>query len=185
MDLHCFSDIHSHRLDADAGTVINLPPDVVPFGGDARFSVGVHPWDTVDRDAAERMFAHVEAVAADPRVVAIGETGLDALRGAPLAEQEELFLRHALLAERLGKPLIIHAVRTAARIAALCRDRRPSVPWIIHGFRGNPVFARQLVDAGLSLSLGPRHNPAVVDAVPAHRLYRETDAPRLQSPTKP
>ncbi len=156
--------------------MINLPLDCDPFGDVARFSFGIHPWDTADRTAVERMFARLEVVAADPRVVAIGETGLDALRGASLSEQEEIFLRHADMAERLGKPLIIHAVRTAARIAALCRGRHPSVPWIIHGFRGNAVFARQLVDAGLSLSLGLRHNPDVADVVPPDRLYRETDA---------
>ena len=140
------------------------------------FSYGIHPWDTGGA-GIDRMLARVASLAADSRVVAIGETGLDALRGAPLDVQERIFLRHAAIAESVGKPLIIHAVRTAARIAGLCRSFRPTVPWIIHGFRGKPQLARQLLAAGLSLSLGPLHNPDTAAMIPPGRLYRETDAP--------
>ncbi len=175
MPLRQFSDIHSHCLSAGADTIINVPLHIDPWGDIAHFSYGIHPWDTADADI-DAMLSRVEALAADPRVVAIGETGLDALRGAPLDVQERIFLRHAAIAERVGKPLIIHAVRTAARLAELCRLQRPAVPWIIHGFRGKPQFARQLLAAGLSLSLGTIHNPETAAIVPPGRLYRETDA---------
>lgn len=172
-----FSDIHSHSLSAGADTIVNVPLHIDPWGDIPHFSYGIHPWDTASADI-DAMLERVEALATDPRVVAIGETGLDALRGAPLDVQERIFMRHAAIAERVGKPLIIHAVRTAARVAELCRSMRPTVPWIIHGFRGNPQFARQLLAAGLSLSLGPRHNPELTAIVPPGRLYRETDAPQ-------
>lgn len=175
-DLHCFDDIHTH--DASQATtgravVSQRPGEPMLSGG--FYSVGIHPWDT-DRPVTLSMLRRLVTDAADPRVVAIGECGFDALRGAPLDEQRRLFDFHARLAERFGKPLIIHAVRANSELMAAIGRHRPSVPWIIHGFRGKPELARQLVRAGYSLSLGPRHNPAVPAAVPASRLYRETDS---------
>ena len=49
-------------------------------------------------------------------------------------------------------------------------------PWIVHGFRGGPALARQLLDAGFDLSFGLRYNKESFDITPTERRYRETDA---------
>lgn len=173
-----FADIHTHRLDAGPDAVICVDPSETPLPelrADRHYSVGIHPWRA--HLATPEAWAELGRLAASPLVVAIGEAGLDTLRGPALAEvQTPVFVRQAELAETLGKPLIIHAVRSWQQLIALRRSMRPSVPWIIHGFRGNPQLARQLLDHGFDLSLGPRHNPATLAIIPPHRLHRESDA---------
>lgn len=167
-----YADVHTHRPDAGPDAIINLPAGAeVPSRG--AYSVGIHPWDAAEATEADLQW--VERAAALPQVVAIGETGLDALRGGPLDEQESIFAWHAELSERLGKPLIIHAVRAIDRVMALRRQMKPKQPWVIHGFRGKPEQALQLVRAGFDISIGERFNPGVPEVVPPERLHRETD----------
>ena len=168
-----FEDVHTHRLDAGPAAIVNLPEGAdVPEEG--YFSAGVHPWNSGRPDTAELM-EWAARVAEHPRVVAIGETGLDALRGAPMEEQERLFRAHAELSERVGKPLIIHAVRTLQRLIELRRELRPTQEWVIHGFRGKPQTAQSLLRAGFSLSYGARYNAESFALTPPGRRYRETD----------
>lgn len=162
------ADIHTHNPDA-TDAVINLDPGMAMRPG-ALYSVGWHPWwPDPDMDWVERL-------AQLPDVVMIGECGIDKRRGAmsPLC-QLELTRRHALLAERLAKPLILHIVGAWAEIIALHRELRPRQPWIIHGFRGKPQLAAQLVRAGFHISLPSNANPATAAVIPPSRLLRETD----------
>lgn len=162
------SDIHTHNPEA-TDAVINLEPgwEMRP---DALYSVGWHPWwPNPDME-------WVEHVATDERVVMIGECGIDKLRGTgSIDEQIALTRRHAEISERLGKPLILHIVGAWNEIIALRREMKPLQPWIIHGFRGKPQLARQLLDAGFHISLGERYNPETLAIIPPDRLYRETD----------
>ena len=113
--------------------------------------------------------------ASDPRVDAIGEAGLDALRGGDILYQEETFKKQVEISEQLGKPMIIHCVRAFDRLLRLRKELRPSQLWIVHGFRGKPELARQLVDAGCAISLGKKFNPDVRAIVPPQLLFRESD----------
>lgn len=133
-------------------------------------SVGIHPWraDTAD-------FETMEALAADPLVAAIGEAGFDRLRGPAPDVQREVFRRQALLASRLGKPLIIHCVKAADMLYDEHRRSRPDVPWIVHGFRGKPQEAEALLKRNIGISLGPRFNPATAAMIPDASLFIETD----------
>ncbi|MDE7426737.1 MAG: TatD family hydrolase [Muribaculaceae bacterium] len=175
--LDTFTDIHTHTP-GKARSIYSLSPgetpDSVPDAEGMAFSAGIHPWDTEDPDLYRRLDT-VRAMAADPRVVAIGECGLDALRGAPLDLQEEIFIKQALIAEECGKPLIIHCVRATERLLRLHSTLRPRSLWIIHGFRGKPQTAAQLTRKGIALSLGPLHNHDVPHTIPTHMLYHETD----------
>ncbi len=162
--------IHTHT--PEPGAVVNRYPGEQFIPGMVH-SIGIHPWHT--RETTDSLIASLRTLAARPDTIAIGETGIDPLRGADTARQEEIFRIHAELAEIHSKPLIIHSVRSHHRILALHKELRPSSPWIIHGFRGNPATARRLVAAGLFLSLGPRFNPEVPAQLPAERLLLETD----------
>ncbi len=164
------SDIHTHNPQATDG-VINLERGAMPGREDALYSVGWHPWwgsDDVD-------LHWVETAAADPRVVMIGECGIDRLRGGDVEAQIELTRWHAQLAERTGKPLILHIVGAWSEIIALRKRMRPVQPWIIHGFRGKPALATQLIDAGFYLSLGPKSPAGLAEVIPPDRLLHETD----------
>lgn len=171
-----FDDVHTHNLYAGRRAIVNLSvAGEIPVEG--CFSVGIHPWDT--KDVTSDDFERLCRLAADTRVVAIGETGLDNRCGADISVQEEVFVSHARLGERLGKPLIVHAVGTFPRLIALRRSLRPSQPWLVHGFRGKPELAAELLRHGFDLSFGERFNPASVAVVPEERLFAETDTSAL------
>lgn len=137
---------------------------------DALYSVGWHPWwPACNMDWVERM-------ASDSRVVIIGECGIDKLRGVgTVSEQISIVRLHASLSERLHKSLLLHIVGAWNEIIALRGELKPEQPWIIHGFRGKPELAVQLVRAGFSISLGKTYNPATPAVIPPDRLFHETD----------
>lgn len=164
------SDAHTHILKHDA-VVNRYPGDPMPAG--YIYSVGIHPWHTLD--ATPQQWELLDSLASRPDVVAIGETGLDKLSSVPLDVQMHAFRHHISLSERLAKPLIIHDVRAHQEIIALHSSIRPSQTWIIHGFRGKPQLAQIFLDHGFYLSLGPDCNPHTLAAIPPQRLLRETD----------
>lgn len=174
-----FADIHSHDGSrATAGdTVVSVRPGT-PMMPDGHYSVGIHPWDTSEPLRCARLRA-LAVDARRPCVVAIGEAGLDRLRGGDMELQLRIFRLHARLAARLGKPLVIHCVRAYDLLLAEAARMRPRPgSWIVHGFRGKPELARQLLKAGIDISLGERHHPLLPgDIIPPERLHRESDAP--------
>lgn len=170
-----FDDVHSHSCRGPRIiTNLNVLETPTTAPGEAWYSAGIHPWDTVESPSQE-VWSWLEAMAADPRVAAIGECGLDALRGAPLDTQEQLFRRQLELAASVGKPVIVHCVRAWHRLLAMHAPRRYGIPMIIHGFRGKPALARQLLDDGYDLSFGTHHNAESYDHCPTPRRHRETD----------
>lgn len=172
-----YTDIHSHdRAKAlDGDTIVNIEPGQTMLDG-GTYSVGIHPWHT-DRPVTLSQLKQLVAAARDPRVAAIGECGFDTLRGGDIDTQSRLFDLHARLAEQTRKPLIIHAVHAYPQLFDAIRRHRPTVEWIIHGFRGKPETARQLVAAGYRISLGNLYNQAVPTVINPGFIYRETDAP--------
>jgi len=167
-------DFHTHRPDATAALISVDPRHFDPQPG-LWYSVGFHPWDTL-QPITPGDIALLERCAHHPQVLAIGETGMDSLRGADLETQEALFVSHLQLAHDTGLPVVVHSVRTAQQIlAARHRAQLTDVPLAIHGMRGNQHVARTWLDAGCYLSYGPRFNPAALLATPLDRLLIETD----------
>jgi TatD DNase family protein len=149
-------------------------------------AVGLHPHDADAGDDA--LFAELEQLAASPRVVAIGEMGLDFFRNlSPRPAQEAAFRRQLALARSLRKPALIHCRDAHAEtLTILAEERVSEVGGIMHCFSGDVEVARRCLDLGLLVSLaGPvtypnaRALPAVARFVPADRLVVETDCPYL------
>lgn len=166
------TDIHTHR--PGSGAIVNLDATYpVITDKDLLYSVGIHPWNSgnITPGSLERL----TALAAMPQVVAIGECGLDALRGADMESQQALFDRHIELSEQHRKPLIIHAVKTFPLIIEAAKRHRHEMPWIIHGFRGKPQLAEELLRHGFYLSTGARFNKDTIAMIPKSRLLLETD----------
>jgi TatD DNase family protein len=149
-------------------------------------TAGVHPHDAAESDEAAQ--AEVERIAAERRVVAIGEIGLDFFRNlSPPETQERVLRRFLALARRLRKPVVLHCRDAHAEILALLGEERVAeVGGIMHCFSGDVAIARRCLDLGLLISLaGPvtypnaRALPDVARFVPGDRLVVETDCPFL------
>lgn len=167
-------DFHTHRQDATQALISVSPWDFKPQPG-LYYSVGYHPWLNLET-LTDDDFGLLEKCARHPQVLAIGETGMDSLRGSDLNIQEAVFIRHLKLAADLNKPVVVHCVRTAQQILATRRQEGfTAVPLVIHGMRGNEHLARTWFEAGCYLSYGARFNPAALHITPLDRLLIETD----------
>ena len=107
-------DFHTHDMNATSALISVSPRQFNPQPG-KWYSVGYHPWHDVDH-LTDDDFTLLEQCAAHPQVLAIGETGMDSLRGAPIDIQAMVFVRHLELAARLNKPVVAHNVRTTQEI---------------------------------------------------------------------
>lgn len=165
---------HTHQYDATAALIAVDPRQFEPQPG-LWYSVGFHPWNEVDK-ITEEDFDQLRRCAAHPQVLAISETGMDALRGASLDIQGEVFSRHMLIAANMAKPVVVHCVRTVQNILSIRRKSGlTAVPLAVHGMRSNAHVAQTWLDAGCYLSFGARFNPAALLATPIDRLLIETD----------
>ncbi len=153
-------------------------------------AVALHPTRANALDDAAR--AELEQLAAAPRVVAIGETGMDLywpgkLDGCAAPEvQREAFAWHIDLAKRTGKPLMIHNRDADAEVLDVLRAEGAPVTVIFHCFSSGPQMARTCLDAGWLLSLSGtvsfRNALELREAatlIPPGQLLVETDAPFL------
>ncbi|HET8591255.1 MAG TPA: TatD family hydrolase [Nakamurella sp.] len=152
---------------------------------DVYAAVALHPTRADDLD--ERAKAELEQLAADPRVVAIGETGLDHYwDAAPHDVQADAFAWHIALAKRAGKPLMIHDRLAHQPILDILRAEGAPERVVFHCFSGDEQLARQCADAGYLMSFaGPVSFTNARDLVraaviaPAELILVETDAPFL------
>jgi TatD DNase family protein len=164
------ANFHSHSPQAPLRCV---SPDQFADAHNRFLTLGIHPWQSAE--ATADTIALVDRLAADKRVVAIGEIGLDALRGAPIPNQIALLEAQIDIAQRHDLPIVLHIVRCYDRLLNLLSRRRISVPVAIHGFRGKPQLASELCRRGLYLSLGQRFNAQAAAVIPYSHLLIETD----------
>lgn len=174
------TDFHTHNLQAQHA-IVNVPQEWIltpslflPREG-AYYSVGIHPWWTAEADVVCCMLDNLPALLEHPQVIALGECGLDALQGAPLDEQERIFTKQIALAEAYHLPITLHIVRAFDRLLRLKKQLRPTKQWTVHGFRGKPALAQQLLRAGIDLSFGEKHHADSWNITPENRRWCETD----------
>jgi len=136
------------------------------------FSCGIHPWYSEESDT---QMVYLNEIAPNPRIIAIGETGLDRLKGPSFDIQIPVFRKHIELSERLSKPVIIHCVKAWEELIQVRRETRPTQPWIIHGYRGKPELTKQLIREGFLFSVGDNINIDSMQLIPIDSLFCETD----------
>jgi len=119
---------------------------------DVYAAVGVHPHDAAA--CSDARLTELRDLAASPKVVAIGESGLDFhYMHSPQDAQEDSLRRHVALATELGKPIVIHCRDAEARLATIVRDAgMPPRGGVIHCFTGNASAARELLALGFDIS---------------------------------
>ncbi|MFH1502254.1 MAG: TatD family hydrolase [Candidatus Eisenbacteria bacterium] len=149
-------------------------------------SVGVHPHDA--SDLTESALRNLRSMADHPRVVAVGETGLDYYRDlSPREAQREAFRAQIRLAREVGLPLIIHNRDALDDVISIIDEERASeVGGVMHCFPGDAAYADEVVARGFHVGIGgpvtygrSGRLADVAREVPAPRLLIETDAPWL------
>jgi TatD DNase family protein len=204
VDSHCHLDFPDFAPEREAviarafaagiGTMLTICTRLDQFAGveaiaesDPRIwcSVGAHPHEAADH--AELLADQLAALAAHPRVVGIGETGLDFHYDlSPRDVQEQVFRTHIAASSATGLPLIIHAREADSEIAAILADEKPPPPGVLHCFTGGRALAEAAVTLGFYISISgivtfrnAEDLRAIVRDLPLNRLLVETDAPYL------
>ncbi|MDP9092844.1 MAG: TatD family hydrolase [Actinomycetota bacterium] len=152
---------------------------------DVYAAVAIHP--TEIEGVTEADYGELERLAADPAVVAVGESGLDYYwQPTQAAAQQEHFRRHIELAKRVGKPLMIHDREAHADVLRILREEGPPERVVFHAFSGDAGMAAQCAQAGYVMSFAGvvtfGNAPALREAAkvaPIDQVLVETDAPFL------
>jgi len=180
-----YIDIHTHDEVASVpGTfsVINLMAHEEDRPGNicsAAWTFGIHPWFLTELTHELQMKAVYEA-AGNPSVIAIGEAGFDKLRGPSVELQRKAFEEQVTIAGEYNKPVIIHCVRAWEELFRAYKRLKPSLPWLVHGFRGNKDLAAQLIAKNMFLSfwfdfiIRPEASE-LIRSLPENRIFLETD----------
>ncbi|RSL29580.1 TatD family deoxyribonuclease [Salibacterium salarium] len=149
-------------------------------------SVGWHPVDAVDM--TDKDLEWLEELAAHPKVVAIGETGLDYhWDKSPKEVQKEVFRKQIHLAKKVNLPVIIHDREAHQDIVDILKEEKASeTGGIMHCFGGDLAIAKQCLDMNFHISFGgpvtfknAKRPKEVAKEIPMDRLLVETDCPFL------
>ena len=150
-----------------------------------RATVGVHPNDS--ETVTDELVRHLDTLAADPSVVAIGEVGLDFYREhASPARQMEALRGFIAIARRRQLPLSLHCREAYDALVPILQQAGPGLRGVIHCASGPPAFIQAALELGLYVSFAGNvtfpNAPALrqlVSLVPDDRLLIETDSPYL------
>jgi len=200
VDSHCHLDFGGERETviararaAGVGTMLTIGTRIDEFPGvraiaetdaDIWCSVGVHPHEAAEH--AELTLEQLTGLAAHPKVIGIGETGLDFHYDlSPRDIQERIFRTHIAASHATGLPLIIHAREADDDIARiLCEERAP--PGVLHCFSSGRRLAEATLALGFYVSISgivtfknAEELRAIVRDLPLDRLLVETDSPYL------
>jgi TatD DNase family protein len=157
--------------------------------GPVRAGVAIHPNSTADaaKLGKDEVLAELAGLAAQPSVVAVGETGLDYYRDhAPPEVQQEWFRAHIQIAKDTGKALVIHDREAHDDVLRLLAEEGAPDHVVFHCFSGDVAMAKQCAEAGYVMSFAgnvtfanaqPLRDAAA--AAPADLILAETDAPFL------
>jgi len=154
-----YIDLHTHPPICDNSDVISLvdissmTSSAMSVGLTSYCSFGIHPW-FLNEENADFQLRQLEILLKNNAIVAIGEVGFDAVRGAEMKLQERVFEEIITLSEKYQKPLIIHCVKAWEKLLALHKIRKVKQTWIIHGFHAHYELALQLNKRGILLSFG-------------------------------
>jgi TatD DNase family protein len=179
-----YIDIHTHGSVPVSGvfSLENLMAheDISPTDDQGiAFTCGIHPW-YLNENNQYQLIDIVRKNIEHPSVFAVGEAGIDKLRGPSLELQRKVFEQQVSIAEEHEMPVVIHSVRAWDELLSEHKKLRPKMPWLIHGFRGKRELAEQLISKSMYLSFWYEfvirpESADLIRCLPRERLFLETD----------
>lgn len=180
-----YLNFHAHEQQPVAGGIViqslflqdNL---ITPKSDKIFFTAGLHPWHAnqlSEKEIEQKLTKLIESKS----IIAVGEAGLDKLKGPDLELQEKVFKKQIEVAEKYHLPLIVHSVKTHNEILKLKIDHNSKIPWVLHHFNGSKQLALDLIDHGFYLSLSyhiDQQNSRLshyFSELPMDRIFLETD----------
>ncbi|MEN9997931.1 MAG: hypothetical protein RI922_921 [Bacteroidota bacterium] len=165
--------IHTHRSTGRQIEVVNRTFEhLVP----EYFSFGIHPWE-IER-WQEKIYEMSPILSVD-NCLAVGEIGLDKLKGPNLDRQMAIFKQQVQLAEQHKLPVILHCVKAWNELRNVKRELKPKQPWIFHGF-SKAALTKEVLNEEIYISIGQAilTSLSLQNAllnIPLDRLFLETD----------
>jgi TatD DNase family protein len=156
-DENLYLNFHAHQqIPAEDEFVIQskfLQEDLIINNNDKIFfTAGLHPWHANLLKEAE-IKSKLDELVRSKSIIAIGETGIDKLKGLSLDLQTNVFKYHIEIADKYNLPLIIHSVKAHNEILKLRKETKSKVPWVIHHFNGSKQMAFDFIEHGFYLSV--------------------------------
>ncbi len=156
-------------------------------------AVGIHPQSLIEKDASttykykgnwQKELKDIEKLISEPKVVAIGESGLDYHWPVPKKEQEEMFVAHIELAKKHKLPLLIHDREAHETMYKILKQYKPF--GILHCYSGSEQDAKWIVEQGIYIGVGgvvtfknSKKLQECVKMLPLEHIVLETDCPYL------
>jgi len=165
--------IHTHVSSGQATEIVNSTGNQVEF---QLFSVGIHPWDS---ENSTLKIGGLSEKLNSKRCIALGEIGLDKLKGPSMEIQLSVFKEQIALSEELELPVIIHCVRAWNELKQVKKALNPKQIWIFHGFTKTRLY-KEVLENGFYISIGTavftdEKVQEILLAIPNERLFLETD----------
>lgn len=168
-----FFNFHHHNPQISYGIYNSTPEEKIPVH---YFSVGIHPQNI--HEQWENDLENLKIFSQNPKCLAIGECGLDALVNIDENLQKKVFEAQIIWANEIQKPVIIHCVRKFQELIPF--QKIAKVPMIIHGFNKKKAIADEMLKHGFYLSFGKSvlHNLSLqtsLKEIPLEKIFLETD----------
>lgn len=168
-----YINIHTHF---DTGRQIEVVSRTFNNASSPYYSFGIHPWEI---DKWEENIDQLSQFIALDNCLAVGEIGLDKLKGPEINKQIAVFKRQIHFSEEFHLPVILHCVKAWNELKVLKRELNPKQPWIFHGFTKS-TLTEEVLKEGIYISIGIAilTSPTLQSAlknIPLDRLFLETD----------
>jgi len=175
LDFHTHSQRYPDRKDIKEIISVHLGQDK----SYEYFTIGLHPW-WADQPITEEQRAQLSLLLFNENCLAMGEMGLDNLKGPEMNVQKNVFRSQLSLASEFQKPVVIHCVRAFDQLIKIKREFPLIRNWCVHGYGRHTTLAKQLIDQGFYLSIMPQKDilryKTYFDELPNDRLFLETDS---------
>jgi TatD DNase family protein len=187
-------EVISRASAADVGSIVTVGTDLVSSRAAVALAekhaeifatVGIHPHEAAHAD--HNALAELERFCMHPKVVAVGEIGLDFYRNlSPPDRQRQVFLEQLELAKEVDKPVVIHDRDAHEPVLAILKERGARWRGVLHCFSGDYSMAMEAIGMGFYISIaGPvtfqnaQRLQILARELPLDRLLVETDCPYL------
>lgn len=168
-------DSHSHSFSNKSMTIVNESDDNETLINHF-FSYGIHPWNA---DLSEDNFLNYEQKIVNKNCLAIGEIGLDRLKGSDLEIQLRVFTKQIEISERIKIPVIIHCVKAWNELLTIYKKIKPQQIWVFHGFNKVGIL-QEVLKTDMMISIGAAIYTNIqlqesINLIPDDKLLLETD----------